>query len=217
MFHHNPFWALAASYDPASKITNVLLHCTSDSYHEPIERLKRYLVSMAPKAMHPLLLPVLITDLDTTLTLQDCMHWKETLAEVAHETGQNANALSASRPADPLALDFPSVVQRLNGCSMFVYAIQRECEGMLEQLAQMVAELSESAAQLQAVSKRLKRHVQFVTTSRKMLLIRLNEIQRGTQTQLSAVYSFIAQRDSKLNMEIAREVLAIAWKRDAYP
>ena len=225
LFRHSPFWSAAGSYNPASKTTHVLLDCKASASAKSIERLKSYLKSMAVLAMHPLALPLLIIDLETTLTMVDCQQWLTELQKLERETGQRPHGTMEYRPVDPLEIDFPKVVKELNACSVFVRLIERESECVLEQLRVMRITIDELEAQqipqpclqMQNAAKRLRRQVDFLTTSRTSLLIRLREIQRGAQTQLNFVYNFTAQRDSILNLETAKvtKELAVASKRDS--
>jgi hypothetical protein len=75
MFHHKPLLYLAASWDPERRITYAFLHCASDPDREYIPRIKRFLIKNALQAMHPILLPVLIIDLETNSTLGDDEWW----------------------------------------------------------------------------------------------------------------------------------------------
>src|SRR5436190_23314087 len=108
MFHHKPFWCVAASWDPESSITYAFLHCISDPEEESVPRIKRFLTKMAPLAMHPMLLPVLIMDLETNLTLRDDEYWTGEINEVENETRQRPYD---AKTVDPLDLDLPPIVQ----------------------------------------------------------------------------------------------------------
>jgi hypothetical protein len=170
---------------------------------------------MAALAMHPLALPFVIMDLETTLTMRDCQQWLTELQNLERETGQRPHVTTEY---------FPKVVKELNACSVFVRLIEGESECVLEQLRAMRITIDELEAQqiprpcvqMQNAAKRLRRHVDFLATSRTSLLVRLREIQRGAQTQLNVVYNFTAQRDSVLNLETAKvtKELAVASKRD---
>ena len=162
----------------------------------------RYLKSTAPLVLHLLLLPIIIMDLETSLSLRDCQQWRAELGALEEVTGQNPMDLNSSeswqsQKNDPLDLDLGLLMRRMNACSVFMRLIQRECEGVLEQLAQVREALASSNTWWQGfptgspferdVERRLKAHIDFLLTSRKILLIRLNEVQQGTQTQLAVV------------------------------
>lgn len=189
MFHHCPFWGLAAFWDSEKNVTCAFLHCVSESDRESIPRLKRFLTKSAPLAKHPLLLPILIMDMETNLTLGDDERWTTDINKVEQETRQTPNA---SKTVDPLDLDLPSIVQRLNGASVFLSLIERESEAVLlhlDQARKMISDLHSTSPNLRQASKILMRHIEFLVNSRKNLLFRLQNLQRRSQTQLAFVCS----------------------------
>jgi hypothetical protein len=190
LFHHCPFWCVAASWDPKRNITYAFLHCTSDPDEESIARIKQFLIKMAPLALHPLLLPVLIMDLETNLTLRDDEQWTGEINSVEDETKQRPNV---EETVDPLDLDLSSILQRLNGCSVFLSLIERESELVLHQLHQargMVSDPQSPLSRLVESNCRLARHIDFLIISRKSLFLRLQNLQRRSQTQLAFVCSY---------------------------
>ena len=185
LFRHCPFWSVAASWDQETNVTYAFLHCTSDAEEQSIQRLKRYVSKLAPLAMHPILIPVLIMDLETNLTLRDDENWTSVLSEIERETRQGPRG---GRRADPFDLDLPSIVQRLNGCSVFLSLIERESETVLIHLDHARRAISElQCACLDKSNRLLERHIKFLTESRKNLLLRLQNVQRRSQTQLQFV------------------------------
>jgi len=188
MFHHSPFWSLAAFWDPSTNITYAFLHCTSDPEEDSTPRLKHFLTESAPHSLHPLLLPLLIMDLETNLTLRDEEEYTRDINSIEEETKQ-APGTSAT-PVNSLDLDLPLTVQRLNGCSIFLSLIERESAAVLlhlETLRSMTSELHSSNPKLATSGKRLLMHVDFLTNSRKNLFLRLQNLQRRSQTQLDFV------------------------------
>ena len=189
MFHHCPFWGLAAFWDSEKNVTYAFLHCVSEPDRESIPRLKRFLIKSAPLTMHPVLLPILIMDLETNLTLGDDERWTTDISKVEQETRQKPNA---SKTIDPLALNLPSIVQRLNAASVFLSLIERESEAVLlhlDQARKMTSDLQSTSPNLRQASKILMRHIEFLVNSRKNLLFRLQNLQRRSQTQLTFVCS----------------------------
>jgi hypothetical protein len=187
MFHHNPFWCVAASWDPERSITCAFLHCTSNPEFESIPRIKRFLTKTAPLAMHPMLLPVLIIDLETNLTLRDDESWTSEINQVENETRQRPYD---TKTVEPLDLDLPSIVQRLNGCSIFLSLIERESEAVLlhlDQARRVISDLQSTSPRLEKPTRALIRHVDFLINSRKNLFLRLQNLQRRSQTQLAFV------------------------------
>jgi hypothetical protein len=141
--------------------------------------------------MHPLLLPILIMDLETNLTLGDDERWTTDISKVEQETRQKPNA---SKTIDPLPLNLPSIVQRLNAASVFLSLIERESEAVLlhlDQARKMTSDLQSTSPNLRQASKILMRHIEFLVNSRKNLLFRLQNLQRRSQTQLTFVCSDI--------------------------
>jgi hypothetical protein len=187
MFHHCPFWGLAAFWDSEKNITYAFLHCISEVDRESIPRFKRFLTESAPLAMHPMLLPVLIMDLETNSTLVDDEHWTTEIKKVERETRQEPGT---TKPVGSLDIDLPSIVQRMNGASVFLSLIERESEAVLLHLNQarrMVSDLQSTSPRLRQSSIMLIRHIEFLVNSRKNLLFRLQNLQRRSQTQLAFV------------------------------
>jgi hypothetical protein len=190
LFHHCPFWALAAFWDSEKNITYAFLQCTEASDRDSIPRLKRFLAKSAPQALHPLLVPVLIMDLETNLTLADDERWTTEINNVESETGQEPDR--TTKTLDPFGLDLPGIVQRLNGCSVFLSLIERESEVVLlhlDQALNMISDLQSMSPNLRQSSNQLTRHVDFLISSRKNLFLRLQNLQRRSQTQLAFVCS----------------------------
>jgi len=141
--------------------------------------------------MHPMLLPVLIMDLETNLTLRDDERWTSEINRVENETRQRPDD---TETVDPLDLDLPSIVQRLNGCSVFLSLIERESEAVLLHLDQarrvildLQSDLQSTSPKLGEAARTLIRHVDFLIDSRKSLFLRLQNLQRRSQTQLAFV------------------------------
>ena len=186
VFHHLPFWFVAASWDCERNITYAYLHCTSESSEESIPRIKRFITQMASYALHPLLLPVLIMDLETNLTLREDGRWTREINEIEKETRQRPYD---SEAVDPLNLNLSSIMQRLNGCSVFLSLIEQESEVMLLHLNQVheILDVQLTSLILGNPSRTLTKHVEFLINSRKNLLLRLQNLQRRSQTQLAFV------------------------------
>lgn len=185
MFHHCPFWALAAAWNPEKNITYAFLHCTSDTEQESIARLKRFLTKTTPHYSHPILLPVIIMDLETALTLNDDEAWTSEIKDIEEETRQRPNPVTKS--LNPHELDLFSIIQRLNGCSVFLSLIERESAAVLlhlEQARRMIFELQAMSAALRQPTKGLISQIDFLVNSRGNLFIRLQNLQRRSQTQL---------------------------------
>jgi len=129
-------------------------------------------------------------DLETTLTLNDDESWTSEINDIEEETRQKPNI--AAKPLDPHGLDLPSIIQRLNGCSIFLSLIERESEAVLlhlEQARSMISDFQSTTPRLKQSSKGLARHVDFLVNSRKNLLVRLQNVQRRSQIQLAFVCS----------------------------
>jgi hypothetical protein len=189
MFHHCPFWGLAAFWDPGKNITYAFLHCISEDDRESIPRFKRFLTESAPLIIHPILLPVLIMDLETNSTLADDEHWTTEIMKVERETRQEPNTTKSTHSLD---LDLPSIIQRMNAASVFLSLIERESETVLlhlDQAGRMVSDLQSTSPRLGQSSIILIRHIEFLVNSRKNLLFRLQNLQRRSQTQLAFVWS----------------------------
>jgi len=152
--------------------------------------------------MHPLMLPVMIIDMDTTLVLGTFANAGSMLRVVEAQTGQNALITDQENKLvsvdDPLALDLLSLVNKLSRCSSDVRVSEKDSEVVLEHLQLIRREIDELTSgalavltnaneYLQSSSKGLRRHVDYLISSRKILLLRFQEVQLGAQTQLSVV------------------------------
>jgi hypothetical protein len=170
MFHHCPFWGLAAFWDSEKNITYAFLHCISEDDRESIPRLKRYLTESAPLATHPLLLPILIMDLETNSTLVDDEHWTTEIKKVERETRQEPNS---ANPVGLLNLHLSSIVQRMNGASIFLSLIERESEAVLlhlDEARRMVSELQSTSLRLGQSSIMLIRRIGFLVNTKELTL-----------------------------------------------
>jgi hypothetical protein len=187
MFHNSPFLLLAVSWDPESRTTYAFLHLASNPDQDYMPHMKRFLTENILQAIHPMLLPILITDSETTATLNDDEYWTSLMQEVESETRQRARD---SEIVDPFDLDLPSIVQRLNGCSYFLSLIERESEAVLLHLRQTrdaISDLHIKSPNFETETRTLTRHVDFLIESRKNLSLRLQNLQRRSQTQLAFV------------------------------
>jgi len=198
MFHHEPLWYVAASWDPEANTTYAFMHCTADPEWGYISAIKQALAEMPPRGTLPMLLPILIMDLETNGTLGDDEEWTETIRDIENQTKQRPRETDT---VDVQSLDLPSIVQRLNGASIFLSLIEKESEIVLLQLAQVRQALSDFEVKHLGVaepSRSLMHQVDFLVVSRKSLFVRLQNLQRRCQTQLAFVYGFLAQRDNML-------------------
>lgn len=195
MFDHLPFWYLAASWDPSTRITYAFLH-SSDPKFESIQRLKGFLAKCVSQVTHPMLLPVLVMDLETNLTLRDDEQWTREIQDIE---GQTKQASWESGAFDQENLDFPSTVKKLNGCSGFLSVIERESEAVLLHLdlaRRISSNLRTESVREQEVNRTIIRHIDFLVESRKNLLLRLQNVQRRSQIQLAFIYNILAQRNN---------------------
>ena len=189
MFHHQPLLFLAASWDPQRMITYAFLHCAANPDREYMPSIKRFVTTNPQLAFHPMLIPLLIMDLETDSTLGDDQEWTSIMFQIEIKTQQRP---SYTETVDPLDLDLASIVQQLNGCSSFVTLIGRETEAVLIHLRQVreaISDLQIRSPGLEVVSRTLIKHVDFLTESRKNLLLRLQNLQRRSQIQLAFVCS----------------------------
>ena len=117
MFHHCPFWH--------PRIRREILHTpTCTALQNQMKNPFPLSNASSPgwlRILHPLLLPVLIMDLETNLALRDDGRWTREINEIEDETGRR---LYDSEVVNPLNLDLSSIMQRLNGCSVFLSLIE---------------------------------------------------------------------------------------------
>jgi hypothetical protein len=165
-------------------MTYAYLQCKSDPEEQSMNRLKKYLTTLAPTALHPLMIPVIIMDLETDLTLRDDTVYHEMISNIEDNTGGDVPAL------DVFALDLPMIVSQLNRASVFVSKIERECETTLlhmDKARVMILAIQDLRPNLEKQSRRLIRHVDLLLQSRKNVFFRLQNLQKRTQTRLSLV------------------------------
>ena len=114
--------------------------------------------------------------------------YSKRLIVIENETGRR---LYDSEVVDPLNLDLSSVMQRLNGCSVFLSLIERESEIVLLYLNQVHDILDVQLMSLILGNPcrilTLTKHVEILINSRKNLLLWLQNPQRQSQTQLAFV------------------------------
>ena len=112
--------------------------------------------------------------------------YSKRLIVIENETGRR---LYDSEVVDPLNLDLSSIMQRLNGCSVFLSLIERESETVLLYLNQVhdILDVQLMSLILGNPCRTLTKYVEFLIISRKNLLLRLQNPQRQSQTQLAFV------------------------------
>jgi hypothetical protein len=163
------------------------MHCTADPEREYISAIKQALAEMPPRGTLPMLLPILIVDLETNGTLIDDEEHTETIQDIENQTKRG---LPETNPVAVQSLYLPSIVQRLNRASIFLSLIENESEMVLLQLAQMrkaLLDLQSKHSSLTEPSRSLMQQVDFLVVSRKSLFLRLQNLQRRCQTQLAFV------------------------------
>jgi len=130
-------------------------------------------------------------DMETDLTLGDDEDLTLEINKIENETRQ---APRVAQAVDPLDLDLPSIVQRLNGGSVFLSLIERESEAVLLHLDQargMILSLESDSPGHKKSTDVLIRYIDFMINSRKNLFLRLQNLQRRSQTQLAFVCSLL--------------------------
>jgi uncharacterized protein YfcZ (UPF0381/DUF406 family) len=193
---------MAASWDPKTNTTYAYLHCRADPDERSIERLKTFLREMAPTALDPVLLPVLVMDLETDLTLRDDFTFHCEILDIEAKTGGGGEA-------DILAFDLHSIVQSLNASSVFLSKIERDCESALlhlEKAKKMISETAEMCSLITKQSETLHRHVEFLIDSRKDIFYRLQNLQRRSQTRLALVSRYYQAHNFKLTKILLRSI-----------
>lgn len=109
------------------------------------------------------------------------------IQDIEEQTKQSPLEFKAFNQRD---LDFPSIVQKLNGCSVFLSLVERESEAVLLHLdlaRRTTLNLHATPVREEEVNRKLIKHIDFVVESRKNLLLRLQNVQRRSQTQLAFV------------------------------
>jgi hypothetical protein len=182
LFHHYPFYTIAASWDPKSNITHAYLHCRAPADFQCISLYKEFLIRTATSSLHPVLLPVLVMDLETDGTLRDDEEWTSEISDIEDETSEEE--------LDVLELNLSAIMQRLNAGSVFLSKIERECETVLlhlEKAQKMILDVLDLSSIMQRPGNVLMKHVTHLVDSRKNLSFRLQNLQQRSQTRLAFV------------------------------
>ncbi|KAK4161188.1 hypothetical protein QBC43DRAFT_100637 [Cladorrhinum sp. PSN259] len=217
---------VSIAYHSATRTVNAFLHgCTSDQQEEVVRQLKTF----SPLARHPLLLPVILTE----MRLDEIKEWRERmwrfLLHVETRSGQTgAPTLGALlRPAmkdkseedwGKLAVDALTVMQvaatmedHANGLQL----ILTEISGVLHDLEHEVQPEGEKCI-LQS-GRMLSEKIRFLSHDVSINISRLQYIIKRGEAQQSAVYNYTAQQDAQTQSLIARQSGQIAResKRDS--
>lgn len=131
-------------------------------------------------------------DLETNLTLRDDKQWTSAIVEAEAETKQSPGDCETDA-FDPLSLDIPSTVQKLNGASGFLSLIERETEAVLLHLEQarcITLSLQVLFQGHEEATRKLINHIDFLVESRKNVGLRLRNLQQRSQLQLTFVCTY---------------------------
>jgi len=192
---------MVASCDPATGITYALVRC-KDVQKERAHLIPRFLCYMKEAAqfcIHPVIMPVVIVHLMTSQNALDATVTLSDLTSVEGETGQRFYIGELPREMDPLALDFPSIVTKLNGTSTLIRYLEKVADRhiiALQQMTELIDEITNNTGLLKATSHiressaELKRQVKILLVSNQNASSRLKYDQLGTQTQLNVVSLF---------------------------
>lgn len=189
MFRHGPYWRVAASYDYNTNVTYALLNCKAAVDEECITRFVSFLKNICTDECHPLLLPVIIIDLETNLTFRDDQGYTDVVDDIEQETHQCASYDDNDLP-DESTLDLPSIIHRANKILQFLSLIDRETHVTLRQLKVIQREVKDGRDQLmkeKLSTSGLLDHVQFLIDSREAVSFRLENVQRRAKIQLEWV------------------------------
>jgi hypothetical protein len=186
LFHHYPFYIMAASWDHSTNTTYAYLHCRASLEFQCIPPVREFLLKTADSNMHPILLPVLIMDLETDATMGDDDHRTSQIGDMESETDKEEHEL--------LELDLAAIVRRLDQSIVFLSKIERECQVVLLHLEKALKMISD-AARLSAsgymiteqAGKRLIPHINNLVDSRKNLSLRMQNLEKRCQIRLTLV------------------------------
>jgi len=117
---------------------------------------------------------------------EDDVHWTNEVKDIESETREGSLSV--------LELDVSAIVQRLNAASVCLSKIQRDCEAALfhlEKAQKMIRDVRDISPSLANSSDALMKHVTFLVDSRKDVFMRLQNLQRRSQTRLTLVRSYL--------------------------
>ena len=235
---------LAITYDIATHVTYGLVHGITDKWR--CEVLLNETREQAQSFIHPMFIPALVTRLAIYECYHYIETDRREMYSVELATGQNIwlqDSRNRNKDFIPQELDLISLTRRLNGImsSLCVTEVNLKSQGiMLQKIGAYMEELLEHISdlkhreELRATGKQLSEMIENITTWNEILLFEAQSLQRRAQTQLAVVrspnaylnrytnisikvYNYIAQKDSKVNVEVARDSKEIAAesKRDS--
>lgn len=221
-----PQWIGAVSYDRQSRTTMAILHNISDKDELGPGKLKTLFSSLNSQVVHPMIIPVLLQEWQSVWNTMDYINYLSETQSLEKQTGQSPWLKDAGEEdPNPFDLDFQDVVGQLNRCSVDVQLSTNNGQQILAQLNNMrtaileleEADSSDTEPSLHKASTSLIRQIDYLIISRQSSLTDFSMLHQRLQIQLSVVYNFIAQRDNKLNVKIAKNSIAVALesKRDS--
>ena len=188
------------------------------------QRLLALLQERASFAMHPMLVPIVAAEIATYVSAVTVDAADKRMLDIEIATGQHP--YDDEHRVDPMKIDFVKSTRDLNSNSTNLGILEMRMENqrrLFNEIKDIIDELpvlvenEDRRKYLQQISRSLKEQVEYLASQNENLLFRVHHIQRKAQTQLAVVYNFIAQRDNKLNIEVARDskAIAAASKRDS--
>ncbi|KAF8856034.1 hypothetical protein BDZ45DRAFT_675834 [Acephala macrosclerotiorum] len=210
------YYHIAVNYCHSTKVSHaLLLSKTMDhSYDLLIQQLKSFQEHIA----HPLLLPVLLSELCLVSSSAHIEIGNDRLNELEETMGQHQ---WINRPlGDPLKLDFISTTRTLNFTARTLGVEKMRIQGILLTLSNILLEV-ENLHTLDPQEANtytwMKETLAYHTNTAQNLVLRTEYEEKRVQTQLAVVYQFMAQKDSKVNIRLAEisTVIARESKRDS--
>jgi hypothetical protein len=194
-----PHWNVAASYDPESRITYAYIQ-QIDTGPSNMDYFIRYLKAAENAVLHPLLLPILISDLRTSSVMLPVKELGVGLTEI--ESKLTGSGLTTMRVMNPLDLDLPSISADLLTCSAKANDRARNVEfflTVLERIGKALDTFTFNASKQGVLhTAMLRQHVEYLVISNQSMILRLKHMQTVTQTSLSGVRPYLAQSSRPL-------------------
>jgi hypothetical protein len=180
-----------ASYDPIRNITYGYLRHVALPKSEALQRLLRYIREIAPSTMHPLLLPALIAEIDTSRLLRD---HDANFENAITEEVNFANTMSDSiMTPNPLELPLEKIVGKLTKVSASATYAWLETETWANTLPLMrkaIAEVGECVTKsphVKEISDQLERRIEAVDLQNQSVGPKYRAAKKTIDRVLSAV------------------------------
>jgi hypothetical protein len=211
--------ALALTYNVRTKNTSAIIQGPSNSQY--LSKLCSYLKERADLAAHPAFLVLVAAQLEYEATDQGYLPLRADMIHIEKWTGHGSLINRSNRENFDLFTHLPAVTRELNLFSSKVIGETERVKSCLlrhERILELIDHVNRYSTNPEtAQSAELRHNAEFLATGWKSLLYRYEAFEKNVQVQLAVLYNTAVQRDSKLNLNVAKSSasIAAASKRDS--